>query len=142
MESPIINNPLFNLYFKMVNKFTPNFHRCPMKKHEEIMLRNFTIDFNLIPASFLVLNGHFRLEFTYFSTKFGDKVLYYESQIFASVLKRVPYKKRTKSGKKWWTIYQTIQFGEQFVSNFRFKYFFKKIIKRRIPKYRHTKHLS
>ncbi len=76
MESPIINNPLFNLYFKMVNKFTPNFHRCPMKKHEEIMLRNFTIDFNLIPASFLVLNGHFCLEFTYFSTKLGDKVLY------------------------------------------------------------------
>jgi hypothetical protein len=97
MEAPVINNPLFKLYFGMIKKFTSNLHKCPMKKHEEIVIRNFTIDYNLIPSSILVVNGYFRFDFTYYSTKFGDKVQYFGSQMFVSVLRRVPYKKRTKT---------------------------------------------
>jgi hypothetical protein len=100
METPVINNPLVNLFLDFNKQFTPNLHKCPMKKHEEIMLKNFTIDYNLIPASFLVFDGYFRFDFTYYSTKLGDKVQYFGSQMFVSILRRVPYKKRTKFGKK------------------------------------------
>jgi hypothetical protein len=97
MENSVITNPVFNLYFGMVKKFT-NLHRCPIKKLEETVVRNFTIDYNLIPSALLVLNGQFRLDILYFSTKFGENVYYTKVQLYITILRRVPYKKRTQTG--------------------------------------------
>ncbi len=105
MNSPVITNPLFNVYFGFIKKYTPNLHKCPYKKHEEIMLKNLTVDYNLIPPSILLLEGNYRLDVNYYSTKYGESVYYAKVQIFLSIHRRNPYKKRTKSGRNWRTIY-------------------------------------
>jgi hypothetical protein len=99
MESSVISNPLFNFYFKFIGKYTPNLHKCPLKKHEEIMLKDFRVDYNLIPPALLILEGRFRFDIDYYSTKRGESDYYIKSHTFIAIQKRIPYKKRTKSGK-------------------------------------------
>jgi hypothetical protein len=99
MESPIVTHPLFKYIFKMIEKYTKTLHKCPFKKYEEITLTNFTIDYNLIPASLLLNEGRFRYDVTYYSTKLGERVIYYATQTFITVHKRYPHKKRTKNKK-------------------------------------------
>ncbi len=99
MNGPVITNPMFKLYFGFVEKHTPNLHKCPMRKNEEIMLKNLTVDYNLIPTSILLNEGQFRLDVNYYSTKYGESVYYAKAQIFLSIHRRNPHKKRTKNGK-------------------------------------------
>jgi hypothetical protein len=96
MENPVITHPLFSVFYKILGKFTPNLHKCPMKKYEEVMLKNCTIDYNLIPMSLLQFNGHFRIDITYYSTKRGESVYYIKAIVYVAVHRRFPYKKRTK----------------------------------------------
>jgi hypothetical protein len=98
MENRVIDHPLFSVYFKVIRKFTPNLHP-PMKKHEEIMLRNFTVDNDLIPTSVFKLEGHYRLDANYYNTKFGENAYYFRTRSFVTIYTRNPYKKRTKAGK-------------------------------------------
>jgi hypothetical protein len=99
MNSPVITNPLFKAYFGFIEKYTPSLHKCPFKKHEEIMLKNLTVDYNLIPPSILLLEGNYRLDLNYYNTKYGESVYYSRVQIFLTLHKRNPYKKRTKNGR-------------------------------------------
>jgi hypothetical protein len=99
MEGSAITQPFFKFYFGFIEKFTPNLHKCPMKWNEKIMLKNCTVDYNLIPTPILLLEGQFRVDINYYSTKLGENVFYVRSSTFISFQKRFPYKKRTKSGK-------------------------------------------
>jgi hypothetical protein len=99
MEIPVIAHPLFGVYFGVVKKFTPNLHKCSIKKHEEIMLRNFTVDNDLMPTSVFKLEGQFRLDIIYYNTKIGENAYYIRSRNFITIHTRNPYKKRTKAGK-------------------------------------------
>jgi hypothetical protein len=99
MEGPAITHPLFKFYFGFIKKFTPNIHKCPMRKNEEITVKNLTVDYNLIPTSLLYLEGHFRADINYYNTKLGENIYYMKLQVFVSVHKRNPYKKRAKTVK-------------------------------------------
>jgi hypothetical protein len=99
MEGPSITHPFFKLYFGIIKKFTPSFHKCPYKKNEEMMLKNLTIDYNLIPTALLLMEGHFKFEFNSYSTKLGESIYYFRASIFFTIQKRFPYKKRAKTSK-------------------------------------------
>ncbi len=101
MENRVIDHPLFGVYFGVIRKFTPNLHRCPIKKHEEIMLRNFTVDNDLIPPSVFKFDGHYRLDANYYNTKFGENAYYFRTRNFVTIYTRNPYKKRTKTKKNY-----------------------------------------
>jgi hypothetical protein len=98
MEGPI-SHPVFKLFFGYIEKATPNLHKCPIKKHEEIMLKNLTVDYNFIPSSVLLLDGYFRVDVSLYSTKLGESVYYLKTKSYISIHKRFPYKNRTRTVK-------------------------------------------
>jgi hypothetical protein len=100
MGNSVITNPIFNFYFGFIKKYTPNIHKCPFKKHEEIMLKDFRVDYNLIPPALLILEGRFRIDIDYYNTKLGESVYYIKSSTFITIQKRFPYKKRARTSKQ------------------------------------------